>query len=139
MRLSLVVVCLALLACSPSVPNPDTGATTVPVVPVTQPVTITGEGTVNSRPFTLLGGHYTARWEARPPNVNPCSYIASLRPVVPNQQFITATLGNASVPAGGAPLTGETQVYSLPRGEYYVASVGSGCAWTVTLSPQVPQ
>lgn len=138
MRLALLALPLVLLACSPPTPNPDTPATAVPVVPVSQqeqPVTITGDGTGNSRPFTLLGGHYTARWEARPPNNNPCSYIASLRPVVPNKQFITATLGQSSVPTGGAPLTGETQVYNVPPGEYYVASVGSGCGWSVTLSP----
>jgi len=132
MRLVLFALPLVLLACS--VPLAPTAP--VPTATPEPPVTIEGrEG--NSRPFTLQGGHYTARWQARSLTNGVCFYVASLRPVTPNERFITSSLGTAQVQSGGLQI-GETQIYNVPPGEYYVAS-SSACGWTITLSPQVAQ
>jgi hypothetical protein len=132
MRLALLALPLFLLACStPDPPSP----TTVPASNAAeQPVTVEGQRGGNSRPFTLQGGHYTARWEAHSLTSGMCFHLASLRPLTPNKQFITATLGTAQVPGDGTSQTGETQVYNVPPGEYYVSS-SSACGWTITLSP----
>lgn len=102
-----------------------------------QPVTIEGEGGFNSAPFSLPAGNYLVTWTAKPQassRVNQCFYGASLKPVTPaapGSGFISASLGNAQV---DGTKTGETRIYNVPAGDYYVTA-SSSCRWSVTLTP----
>jgi hypothetical protein len=104
-----------------------------PVAPE-EPVTVSGERTMSTRPFMLRGGNYTARWTARPMSPSPsCFHSATLRPVTPGGRFLSGTLGSGSV-QGAEPVSGETQVYNVPADSYYVDAL-SMCAWSVTIRP----
>lgn len=116
-------------------PVPPT-PTPVPAPPATaeEPVTVSGERTMSTRPFMLRGGNYTARWTAQPIGSSPsCFHGATLRPVTPGGRFLSGTLGSGSV-QGAAPVSGETQAYNVPTGSYYVDAL-SMCAWSVTIRP----
>jgi hypothetical protein len=101
----------------------------------TNPVTISGQGTMNTKPFDLAAGNYTVDWTAKDNQGSGrvgCFHGASLKPVTPGRSF-SESLGSGQVGASQTA-TGQTQIYGVPAGQYYVDTT-SGCAWTITLTP----
>lgn len=124
-------------AAAPAVPPARATAavvapTSVPAAPVAEaPVTLQGEGLQKTRPFALRGGNYTLAWEATAPNPAGCYHGGMLQAVNPAALAVAEPLANAMVQG---TQRGETQVYRLAAGDYYL-NMTSGCRWSVTISP----
>jgi hypothetical protein len=100
--------------------------------PVQDPFTMADQGTKNTAVFTLAGGTYKVNWEATP--VGPSGSCFHGARLVPESGSSGENLGSGT-PAAGAPLTGETFIYKLRPGRYYIDATSS-CRWSITLTNQ---
>ena len=93
------------------------------------PVVLTGPGSGNSAPFTLAGGDYKASWSIEA--AGDCLHRSYLRSTDPD------ALAREGIGEGDPP-RGETYVYGLAPGRYYVETQStSGCGeWTITIGRQ---
>jgi hypothetical protein len=100
------------------------------------PITITGNRTLNSRPFHLVGGDYTVTWSATSGGRFDfgCAHAAGVDSVADGYEGIDAPL-KVDVPAYKT-LTGETQAYSVQGGDYYIRALSQCPNWSVTIGPQ---
>jgi hypothetical protein len=112
------------------VPTAVPAATAAPVAAF-QPVTVSGRGEEQTRPFSLPAGSYTSEWKIA--GGSPRCFKTVRLYNTARQITTTALLPMDYYDA--APKTGTTQVYNLPEGTYYAGGVGSGCDWTITLKP----
>jgi len=98
-----------------------------------EPVTVTGTGIQKSAPFHLEAGTYLVTWTATPSNAQGCYHGASLQSTNPDTP-IFELLANELLDSG-APKSGQTFIYNLDAGDYYV-DASSGCAWSFTFTQQ---
>lgn len=101
--------------------------TTTTAPPATEPVTVSGPGDMSTNPFTLSGGRHQVHYRFD----GDCFYGASLEPV--DGGLLLADLGT-----GMGPVEGDTNVYDLASGDYYVRVItgpAPGCGWEITLTP----
>ena len=94
-----------------------------------EPLSLTGDGTQTTLPFTLQGGRYIVTWEARAATGARCRYESLLQAV--ERDFAQRLSG--AVVHGEQALIGPTQAYWLPTGRYSL-NVDSDCAWQVTIA-----
>jgi hypothetical protein len=107
------------------------------VLPPEQPVTVQGTGTLSTRAFPLRGGTYTVTWTAQdstPGDHVGCFHGARLGSADTGDVLYQDDLGSGLVPSDGST-GGETQLYQVPAGSYYVKA-DSGCLWTITIASQ---
>jgi hypothetical protein len=111
-------------------------ATPVPPTPVpVKPIALNGKGTLNTQAFHLSAGNYNVNWKAHVDEVFG-SYGASLKPVTPNSRFFSGSLGSSGFLKQGQSADGQTVVYNVPEGDYYVDASSPGATWTITLEHQ---
>jgi hypothetical protein len=98
-----------------------------------KPVTLSGSGVMQTKPFSLAGGNYVSDWSASDPTGMGCMQSGFLESADPSFSVMfdvgTKILFPRSSDRGTAPLPG------LQAGHYYL-DMTSGCNWTVTISPQ---
>ena len=101
-----------------------------------EPITVSGVGQLNTRPFALESGNYSISWvaTAEPGSRLGCSFSATLRPVSKLTSFYGESIGNGEA-APQQPYHGETQVYSVPTGSFYLEA-NTRCGWAITIQPQ---
>lgn len=95
---------------------------------------LSGEGKLNTRPIELAGGAYTVRWSAAMSNQFGGNVILTLKPTtggVLGQQLLVNMVLNREKPDAN----GETQVYGLKAGTYYLEVTAPG-PWEVSITPQ---
>jgi hypothetical protein len=97
-----------------------------PAVAAQAPIHLSGAGTTNSAPFSLVGGDYAISWSATPDSSYPvgCYHGA----------YLTSTSGDydeslvrSSLDAGQTK-SGTAYAYHVAAGSYYITAI-SGCAW----------
>jgi hypothetical protein len=117
-------------------PLPPT-ETPVPTVPPEAPINFTGSGEQNTKALTLRGGTYTVGWSVNWPGTAPGGQRSFAALALKNVDLSQATPVNLVDKEldPGTTLSGETQAYSLPAGQYYVAAIGEA-SWKVTVTPQ---
>lgn len=101
---------------------------------VQDPFTVAGQGMMKTALFALAGGTYKVNWQASDASAGDfvgCFHGAQLRS---ESAAFGESIGGGSV-AADATLTGETFVYSVKPGRYYVDAT-SGCRWSITLTNQ---
>lgn len=111
---------------------PPAGAPSIAAVASEPSVTLSGTGALNTRPFALAGGNYTARWSAKP-NTSSCFMGARLK------SASSAGLGQSVVGQAlynGAAQSGETQLYRVAAGGDYYLDVDGACIWEISIAPQ---
>lgn len=116
-------------ACAPCPPLPTPGASVCPTATAPgAPVVLTGSGSRNSAPFTLAGGDYKASWSVEA--AGDCLHRSYLRSTDPD------ALAREGIGEGDPP-RGETYVYGLAPGRYYVETQSTSCGeWTITIGRQ---
>jgi hypothetical protein len=128
---TLIVLLLVALSLSPAPALAQSDCTPGVVVGIDGQVDLSGTGKQNTRPFDLAGGAYTLRWSAsgnRGGNV-----IMHLKRT--DGTGISQLLVNTIMPTNGAELGGETQVYAVKSGTYYLDLTAPG-PWSVQVYPQ---
>jgi hypothetical protein len=110
----------------PPTATPVPSATTATTTPFA-PVTLSGHGEINTRPFHLVDGNYTSDWTVS----GHCFHAARLT-AVDGRRLREDALSPAEVFDGSR--TGQTQLYNVPAGDYYAALNDSGCDWTINIS-----
>jgi hypothetical protein len=133
------VPAIAVLTSAPTATAVVAAAPTATPVPVQaeQPVTVSGSGEMNSKPFALRGGNYTVSWAVTVAKGGYGYFSAGLVAVDP-QNHSTAGAGSATFDSGQTK-TGENQAYNLAPGQYYIhmSTAGVGTIdWKVTVTPQ---
>src|SRR5262249_8475696 len=100
------------------------------------PVTFSGTGATKTKPFSLRGGNYVSTWRAHDPADHlamGCFHTGFLESADPSSSVMfdlrTKIVDPGRSASGTAPLPG------LKPGKYCL-DMSSGCAWTVTISPQ---
>ena len=96
-------------------------------------IVLTGVGQLNSRPLDLAGGAYTVRWQGERGSRSGGNLILALKRT--DGTFGQHPIANAIVNADQPELYGETQLYAVKPGGYYLSVLAPG-AWTVTIAPQ---
>ncbi|MFL5733894.1 MAG: hypothetical protein ACJ78Q_11915 [Chloroflexia bacterium] len=121
-------------------PTPPPAPTSAPVPTAVagsgQPLKFKGTGEMKTQPFVLAGGNYMSEWTATDPTSSPpvgCFHSGFLESVDP-AQVVSLDLGSKIV-FPGRSAQGTTQLPGITAGQY-VLDMTSGCAWTVTISPQ---
>lgn len=110
-------------SCSTSTPTPQ---------PTDDPVTIKGSGKTQTRPFTLADGAYTVTWEVGQAS-EYASYSVRVVPVVDEPLHHAQTIMSA-VYTKNPDASGETHIYDIKAGQYYLA-VDAPKGWRVTFTP----
>lgn len=105
----------------------EPAATTLASAPAPSPVTVNGSGTGNSAPFELGAGDYRATWQARGSCFVWLELQAATGAYLPG--------GTIALQMVNGSASGETYLYGLPAGRYYVAA-NAGCPWSVTIAGQ---
>jgi hypothetical protein len=111
-----------------------------PPTVVDQPVTFTETGALNTKPFDLVGGNYSASFVATVPSgsKSQCILSAYLKPVATDSGFFSKEVASGT-PTPDKAAGGETQIYNVPAGQYYVDATVSTCGpWTLTINTQQP-
>jgi hypothetical protein len=121
--LSILILGLVLMAC---------GQTAKPAAKA-PPVTMNGSGIENTAPFHLDSGNYLVQWTATPRSQGASCYHGGTLKTTTGKSI--ESIANASLNRGEPQTTGETRVYNVASGEYFV-HMSSGCNWTVTLTQQ---
>jgi hypothetical protein len=99
--------------------------------PARHSVTFSGAGSMSTASVHLAGDYFMA-WTAQAATNAGCYHAAALKQAdggLSNLPFVAVTVDNAS------PRAGATGTLTLDPADYYVWS-SSGCAWTVTLTPE---
>ena len=104
--------------------------TPTPAAGQEEPVTLTGEGTMQSHPFSLRGGAYRMLWTANAGPTSDCAMDVSLLAVETGR--ITAVF--ESNVAAGTQGSGEAYAYRVAPRDYYFG-VHSTCEWSLTIGP----
>lgn len=105
--------------------------------PLQDPLRLSGVGSLNTAPFTLTGGTYRVTWTVagRPGRMQPrCFHGAGLRG---EDGRYAADLPVVTLADDDPPTSGETYLYGVPAGRFYLA-LTSGCQWTITLAQARP-
>jgi hypothetical protein len=87
-------------------------------------------------PFHLNGGDYVSDWSASDPTSGPpmgCFHSGFLESADPSG-VVMLDVGT-KILFSRASAHGTAQLPNLQAGQY-ILDMGSGCAWTVTISPQ---
>jgi hypothetical protein len=98
------------------------------------PVTFSGTGPTKTNPFSLRGGNYVSTWSAHDPASHlamGCFHSGFLESDDPSMML---DLGTKIIFPGGSA-SGTAPLPGLKAGHYFL-DMSSGCAWTVTISPQ---
>ena len=106
-------------------------ATATPIPPTPTPtltpeptVTISGHSEENSRPFALRGGNYSIQWSAKSTSeFDDNTFYAQLVSVSTPHRDLVSFSGGA---AAGKIASGQTNVYGVSKGEYYISGSLSG-------------
>jgi hypothetical protein len=90
---------------------------------------VNGHGEGNTRAFHLLAGNYTSDWIV----TGDCFQVGRLvslegRSVGPSNIVLPSEIYRSAA-------SGQTQLYGVPEGNYYVSAGGTACDWLVTLTP----
>ncbi len=99
------------------------------------PVKLSGDGSQNTRPFDLRGGDYTVTWRASLRG-NSYSCFAGGRIKPTGGDGFGESLFSEVLTRDNRRASGETQLYRLKRGRYYLDVDASGCEWSVEIRPQ---
>lgn len=110
-----------LASCQPAAPTP-----------AGDPVTVKGSGKTQTRPFSLDGGAYTVTWDVGQSS-EYASYAIRIVPVV-DEPFHHAQTVMSAVYTKNPDSSGETHVYDIKAGKYYLA-VEAPKGWRVTFTP----
>jgi hypothetical protein len=98
-------------------------------------VALSGDGKLNTRPFDLAGGAYTVRWSGAAKATGGSNLILSLKrtdhPILGSELLV-----NTIVNRDSGSLSGETQIYNVKPGAFYLDVMAPG-DWSVTITPQV--
>ncbi len=126
--LVLVLVAAATVVGCSSGSRVATAAPAVTAQPAEAPHTVSGSGTANSAPMTLLGGDYAIDVTAKADNEVGCFVGGWLDlPSGKHGPDLGSTETNNS-----SPLTTTAYAYGLEPGTYHV-EMDAGCPWTVTV------
>jgi hypothetical protein len=101
-----------------------------------QPVTFSGTGKTQTKPFSLRGGNYVSAWGAHDPASHlamGCFHTGFLESADPSIS-VMLDLGTKII-LPGRSASGTAPLPGLKAGHYYL-DMASGCAWTVTISLQ---
>jgi hypothetical protein len=119
----------------PPTPTPMPTAPT-PVSVAFKPLTISGPGEMNSAAFHLPPGNYTVAWSGACNDTYSCYGSLRLSGVnVPS--FYGERIGAPGTLARGASSSGETHLYGLREGDYYIeasATSSKSFPWSVTFT-----
>jgi hypothetical protein len=91
---------------------------------------------MKTKPFFLGGGNYVSDWSASDPTSGPpvgCFHSGFLESADAST-LVSYDLGS-KILFPGRSAHGTTQLPNLKAGQY-ILNMTSGCAWTVTISPQ---
>ncbi len=119
-----------------TVPTAAPAPTLAPTAAPFSPITLSGHGSQNTRSFHLPAGNYTSHWQLTCPSQGVFYSGTTLRPVDSSANARLQT--NTLLPSGsyhGTGGSGDTNLYSLPEGDYYANVNDSGCNWAVEIRP----
>lgn len=108
-----------------SVVTTTEATTTTAAAPVEAPVVLAADGANATAPFYLAGGTYRSTWQTFGPG--DCYHSAKLKP-----GFLVDVMTASGISQG------ETYVYDIEPGEYYVDVItgpSPRCRWQITLTP----
>lgn len=138
MRRLMVTLCaigmLSVLASGAQTVNAQSGCLT-PTTDEAGQVSLSGDGSLNTLPFDLSGGAYTVRWSgstgSRPIALgNVILYLKRTDGPLGTELLVNTTVSQ-QIPTA----SGETHVYNVKPGSFYLAVTSPG-EWSVTISPQ---
>ncbi len=105
--------------------------------PGEQPITLSGSQDQNTPPFELRGGTYTARWSAQLRSGESSCFVGVRVRRTMDQRSLDSIISTTLSRRQGAPsANGETILYGVTPGLYYLDVNTSGCDWSVTIAPQ---
>ncbi len=130
---------------TPAPPEPAVIALTATPVPATstpvpaeQPLTVSGRNDENSKPLSLRGGNYTISWSAKSMSAYKDNRFYGFFGAVNTPNNFLTSFGGLVDASNTA--SGQTNIYNLPRGQYFINGSPSGTdvnmTWTVTVAPQ---
>lgn len=125
-------------------PTLASGAATTEVAPAPtaaptseDAVSLSGDRAQNSKPFTLKGGRYTATWDVKlRRGQSSCYTSAKILRTSDKRLLETVYSTTLSDRDRQSNASGETQLYGVPAGEYYLDVAETGCSWSVEIKPQ---
>jgi hypothetical protein len=117
---------------APSQPVPQAAP-----APGEQPITLSGSQDQNTAPFELRGGTYIARWSAQLRSGESSCFVGARVRRTMDQRSLDSIISTTLSRRQGAPsANGETILYGVTPGLYYLDVNTSGCDWSVTIAPQ---
>jgi len=128
-RLLPAALLLLATACAAEADDPASASTSAPASAQTT-ATLAGDGQMSTDPLHLDAGHYEVHFTYG----GTCYFAASLDRLTGGNVGGVGALGS-----GTGPVEGDTNVYDVEAGEYYVDVItgpAPGCPWEITLSPQ---
>lgn len=107
-----------------------------PAAPVAeQPTTLSGTTSQNTRAFQLAGGSYTAKWTAKLQARQSSCYVGARLNRADDQSMVESVMSTTLNQQTAASASGETQLYGVKAGRYYLDATTTGCDWGVTFIP----
>ena len=110
--------------------------TPTPRPPSEEPIKLSGDRDENTRPFTLRGGNYTVEWETQLRRDASSCYSGATLYRVEGRRYVESLYSLTLKRDDERSADGETQVYDLAAGQYYLDVGTTGCSWTVEIRPQ---
>lgn len=122
---------------APAQAAPAPTATQAPVATAEDPVKLSGERAQNTKVFALKGGRYTATWETKLRRGQTSCYTSARIYRASDKRLLETVYSTTlSERERQTSASGETQIYGVPAGEYYLDVEETGCSWSVTITPQ---
>lgn len=113
-------------------------STAVPAPAATEAaIKLSGERGENTKPFTLKSGNYTVAWKTELRRDATSCFSAATLYRVEGKRYIESLYSVTLKRDGGErSASGDTEVYGITAGQYYIDATTTGCSWAVEIKPQ---
>jgi hypothetical protein len=125
LRILLVVAGIGIVFAALAKPSAPAPVSAPNNAPYEAPVTVSGEGIMDSAPFALSGGDYMVTWTATAER--SCHHGLRLVGAGYSEHIISVSVDGTE--------DGLAALYDVPTGRYHI-SASSGCEWTVQFTAQ---
>jgi hypothetical protein len=113
-----------------------TVAPTLPTVPESS-IKLSGERGENTKPFALLAGAYTVTWKTELRRDSASCFSAATLYRVDGKRYVQSLYSvTLNRDGGDKNASGDTEVYGVTTGQYFIEANTTACSWSVEIRPQ---
>lgn len=100
-------------------------------------IKLSGERGENTKPFTLKSGNYTVSWKTELRRDSSSCFSGATLYRVEGKRYIESLYSLTLKREGGdRSASGDTEVYGITAGQYYLDVTTTACSWSVEIKPQ---